>query len=356
MVKETKIMIRPSLLRRAREIEKAKRKKRKSHLKLREKFKWLINPPLERLSKEFKEVQQSLYIGLSGIRKELKDAVYTLNSGLWAIDQHFVTFETPIEKAAEKIARSFENFDKSKDILSKELRKEYHDELKILVEELSSYAGELVTTNDIQIKRSAKLEKDINDLSKLSVLLSDTLKIFGAMARKTDKKQKNKGENQKDEDFILGFSEELLKEFTGQYKSSNENFERLFNHVNGSLSKVTEYIQNQFESDRSLKRSIDELNGGIKSINESFKVLEKIVQHEEEKEKAADQAAEQSEERIDKMDSLIELLSEGFQVLKDQNKLLVKKINIMSDHLKKLSKPKKTKIKSHLIKNFRDSR
>ncbi len=396
-VKETKLMIRHRLLRRAREIEKAKRTRRKPHLRLRERYKRLTESPLDRLSKEFKEVEQSLYIGLCGIRKEMKDVIYTLNSGLCEIEQHFVTFETPIESAAEKIARSFENFDKSKDILSKELQEEYHAELKKLVNELRSYAGQLVETNYIQIERSTKLEKNIYDLSTLTVLLNDTIKLLGALIRVDNKRmrglltgqpandrnpaarkgirnffgriwgwffkkapQEREAEaagNKKSDaapDTVLGFPEGLLTEFTRQYKSSNENFERLFNSVTGSLSQVSEHICNQSEINRALLRSMGKLSDGINSMSESFKVLEKVVQPEEEK--VEHHAAEQFEERIDKMDLLIDQLSEGFQGLKDQNELLVKKIKIMSDHLKLLSKPKKTKRRGYLRKTLRDSR
>jgi uncharacterized phage infection (PIP) family protein YhgE len=393
LVKETKFMIRQSFFR---EINKARRLRRKSHLKLREKYKWLIDSPVDRLSNEFKEVEQSLYTGLRGIRQELKNVTSTLDSGLVAINQHFTKFETPIEKAAEKISRSFENFDKSKDILGKELRKEYHDELKMLVDELSGYVGELVTTNEIQIERSTKLEENIDKLSKRTDLLNETINLLGVLARvpnqgkgammtgqpandgkppagrkgiinffrriwrwffgKSSREREAEAiDNKKSDeasDTILGFPEELITEFTKQYKSTNENFEKLFNHVNGSLSQVTEHIRDQSEINRALLRRIDKLSGGIDSMSESFKELkdslEKVVQPGEEK--AEEHAAEQPGDRIDKMDLLIKQLSEGFQGLRDQNVLLGKKIKIMADHLKLLSKPKKSKIRGHLNK------
>ncbi|MGD2087180.1 MAG: hypothetical protein PVH61_13435 [Candidatus Aminicenantes bacterium] len=380
-----------------RQINKAKRTRRKSHLKSRERHKWLIDSPVDRLSKEFKDVEQSLYIGLCGIRKELKEVAYTLNNGLGSIDQHFTAFETPIESAAEKIAGSFENFDKSKDILSKELREEYHAELKKLVVELRGYAHQLVETNNIQIERSTKLEKNICDLSTLTVLLNDTIKLLGALIRMDNRGKRTlltvqaaneckpavrkgignffrriwrwffkkaarepeaeaTGNKNNDEapDTILGFPEELLKEFTSQYKSSNENFEKLFNSINGSLSQVKEHIHNQSEIDRALLRKMEKVVDGINSMTESFKVQEKADQPGEEKEKVEEHAAEQSEDRIDKMDLLIDLLSEGFQGLKDQNKLMVKKIKIISDqHLKLLSKFGNTKRKIRLRKHIK---
>lgn len=351
-------MIRQSWLRRKLYNEKIGAKRR-PHIKVRQRFKWLIETRADCLKKEFREIELSHKIGLSDIRRELTIIGSILHSGLSAICKNFTTFDTPLKHAADHIARCFENFDKRKDSLSKELREEYHGELKKLVGELRSYAKQLVETNYIQIERSTNLEKNIYDLSKLSVLLSDTLKILGAMVRKTDKKQKDKGEMQQVEESIFGFPEELLKEFTGQYKNSNENFERLFTSVTGSLSQVSDHIRDQSEINRALLRNIGKLSEGVSSMSESFKKWEKVVQIEEsktKKEKPVEQGAVQPDQRIDKKELLIDMLSKGFQGLKDQDERLVNQIKRMSDHLKILSKPKKAKKRSAIRKTVSDSR
>jgi len=276
---------------------------------------------------------------------KMETIAFTLDVGLTDIARRFTTFDVPIEDAAQQISRTFENFDKRTGSIARELRDEFITQNKTIVDKLGNlltglenYASQLLVTNRFQLQKSKTLEENLANVSTLIHSLNESIKIL----EKILQPKKKKGE-----DRIVEITNESLTEFSRQYGLINRNLEELFKNTGSILSQVSGNIQRQSQLNQALVKNTTYLCDNIFSMKGSFEVMEKAMERVI---KSEEQMAEQSKQFTQfsqKVDSVMTQLLEGFQGVKDQNKLLVKQNKILAEHLKLISKPEQINKKTN---------
>lgn len=255
------------------------------------------------------------------IVKGLDDIEHKLAVGLDDISKRFDTFDVPIRKASDKMAISVENFDKR----TQDFKNEINKDLNQLFDRVEAYSNRLSDANLSQAEYAKVLAENASALGGKIESLDSSFKNFAQFIQ-AEKEETGK--------LMKTFTEDLKEEFTQQNRENNKNVEKLFNRFENYDDELTAARRDQVKYAETLDQKLTSLTETLVSLEKGIQTLEKVFQQRDESMERLQALGALS----DQMGGLVHHLRTSSKMQEDQNKVMGRRLDQMTEAVNALAK------------------